>query len=62
MSFLNIMLLVFFFRNSMAKNNATEKQIEAEIIKRHQSYASMKTDRRENAKFIVTYYKDRFTS
>ena len=41
----------------MAKNNTTEKQIHAEI----QAIAPVKTDRRENVKFIVKDYKDRFT-
>ena len=39
MSFLNIMLCYYFslqaFLQDMAKNNPTEKQIEAKIIKRH---------------------------
>ena len=39
MSFLNIMLCYHFsleaFLQDMAKNNPTEKQIEAKIIKRH---------------------------
>ena len=41
MSFLNIMLCYYFslraFLQDMAKNNPTEKQIEAKIIKRHWS-------------------------
>ena len=36
----------------MAKNNPTEKQIEAKI--KNIKACAMKTDRRENVKFIVT--------
>ena len=51
MSFLNIMLCYHFSLESllqdMAKNNPTEKQIK-------KACASMKIDRRENIKVIVT--------
>ena len=61
--FLNIMLCYHFslekFLQDMAKNNPTEKQIQAKIIK---ACASMRTDRRANVKLIVTNYKDKFTS
>ena len=60
MSFLNIMLCYHFsleaLLQDMAKNNPSKKHIEAK------NCACMKTDRRENVKFIVTNYKDRFTS
>ena len=56
MSFLNIMLCYHFsleaFLQDMAKNNPTEKQIEAKI--KNIKACAMKTDRRENVKFIVT--------
>ena len=45
----------------MAKNNPTEKQTEAKIQSDIKACA-MKTDRREDVKFIVTNYKDGFTS
>ena len=61
--FLNVMLCYHFpleaFLQDMAKNNPTEKQIQAEIIK---ACASMKTDRRKNVKLIVTNCKGKFTS
>ena len=61
--FLNIMLCYHFslekFLQDMAKNNPTEKQIQAKIIK---ACASMRIDRRANVKLIVTNYKDKFTS
>ena len=64
--FLDIILCYHFsleaFLQDMAKNNPTEKQIEAKIISGIKACASMKTDRRENGKFIVTNYKDGFTS
>ena len=47
------------FLQDMPKNNPTEKQIQAKIIK---ACSSMKTDRRKNVKLIVTNYKDKFTS
>ena len=55
MSFLNMLCYHFSLEavlQGMAKNNPTEKQIEATIIKRLKSCA-MKIDRRENVKFIV---------
>ena len=60
MSFLNIMLCYHFsleaFLQGMAKNNPTENKL------KQKNCASMKTDRIKNVKFIVTNYKDRFTS
>ena len=66
MSFLNIMLCYHFsleaFLQGMAKNNPTEKKSKQKLYSGIKACASMKTDRRENVKFIVTNYKDRFTS
>ena len=44
------------FLQGMAKNNPTENKL------KQKNCASMKTDRIKNVKFIVTNYKDRFTS
>ena len=58
MSFLNTMLCYDFsleaFLQDRLKVTLPKNNINAS--------ASMKTDRRENIKFIVTNYKDRFTS
>ena len=61
MIFLNVVCYQFSLEaglQGMAKNNTTEKQKLWSDIKA----CAMKTDRRENVKFIVTNYKDRFTS
>ena len=75
MSFLDMLCYHFSLEvvlQSMSKNDPTEKQkFEAKIMKRKLSKQKLwsdieacttKTDRRENVKFIVTNYKDRFTS
>ena len=64
MSFLNIMLCYHFsleaVLQSMAKNNPTEtnRSKNSKATLKH----SMNTDRKENVKFIVTNFNDRFTS
>ena len=63
---MNIMLCYHFpleaVLQSMAKNDPTENKSKQKFESDIKACASMKTDRRENVKFIVTNFKDRFTS
>ena len=56
MSFLNIMLCYHFSLEAVLQGMAQKFEID------NKACVSMKTDGRENVKFIITNFKDRFTS
>ena len=58
-------MLSFFFESGLARHDKKQPYRKTNRCKNSsdiEACTSVKTDRKENIKFIVTNYKDRFTS